>query len=254
MSPKGWGVDVSEVEKNPEDTAVPVTTDTEQKPKPPEDKMIFIDIFGSINRSLTKLIHSSVRADVKDSDRHRLFVSFSSGGGSVDECYHIDALLGSWNFPSVAVCGSTNASASTILIAKRDLRLAYPVSRFMLHDMHCCNDGSIAEIEDRLRSSKELRARIVDTYVEQIGLTKKEVERIISKDTWFSATEALNLGDKGLIDGIITKTLGQFKFEILMRNNIRKVVDLHKDDYTSVRDLTVQIATTPVSETEETKA
>lgn len=251
----GWNNNVIDMKKKEEvePATVPAPEGTAvEAPKPPEEKMTHLDIFGPISRDTIKPIHSALNVNTKDEDRQRLFLTFSSNGGQIDPALFIDSLIETWPLPSVAVCGSMNASAATFLIAKRDLRLAYPNSRFMLHDSKGINDGSILEQEERLRSHKDMRQRIMDIYIDFVGLTKKEVERIVAKDSFFNAMDAMNLGTKGLIDGIILKNLGRFKFEVLMHNGVVKTIDLHKDDYIQVRDLTVEtVKGTAVNEVKE---
>lgn len=248
MSPRnGWGHQVSNevfmaVAQKTAATPLPPEQAAEIKneaaaPVPPEDKMIAIDVYGIINRDTAKSFANALNVAVKDEDRHRVLINLISPGGNVDNAIHIHGLLESWPQPSVAVSGSINASASTLLSAKCNLRLAYPNARFMLHDVSFHAEGSPAEVRERLRTNEELRAITVESYMEYCGLTKKEVERIYAKDTWLNASEAMHLGTKGLIDGIILKNLGRYKFQIMMREGIVKVVDLHKDDFIEIRSL-----------------
>ena len=222
---------------------VPSTVEGDGQPKTepeePKRQMIFIDLFGTINRNTPKEIISKLRPDLEFKKSHRIFMSISSPGGSLLDSQFIDSVLKSWPHDTVMVAGSRNSSGATYLLAKAPLRLAYGNARFMMHDMWSCNDGSIREVEDRLEDAKAARAEYVESYIEHIGLTKKEIEKIMQRDTYFGAIEALNLGTKGLIDGIIIKMLGDFKVEIYMRGGIRKTVDLHDDSYIDVRDLTV---------------
>lgn len=207
--------------------------------KPPEPKMIVLDVYGPINRETVKQTNAALGVTVKDSDRHRLITNFSSGGGQISAAFNVENIIAAWPMPSVGISGSLNASASTLMSCQRDLRLAYSSARFILHDAFAGMDGSPIQIKEQLRDFEEVRNAAIEAYMLHIGLTKKEIERIVSKDTYFNAMDALNLGTKGLIDGIIIKNLGQFKFEILMRNNVIKVVDLYNDDFIAIKDLTV---------------
>ena len=253
-----WGLRVIDGKKKEEvvieekvEVTPPVEGEGEKKePEPPKREMAFFDVFGEIRRDLTKQLTGLLRPGVETDKMKRLYISFSSGGGGLVAAYYIDDLLSTYGAPSVAICGSMNASAATLLICKRNLRLAFPNARFMLHDAFSINDGTVAQQREVLRNYEEVRGNFVQDYMDYIGLTKKEAERIMVKDTYFNAHDALNMGTKGLIDGIILKQLGDFKVEIAMRGGVIKTVDLHDDDFIAVKDTTVETATQPVKAAE----
>lgn len=248
MSPRnGWGHQVSDdlylaVAKKTADTPLPAEQAAEIKneaavPVPPEDKMIEMDIYGRIGPDTVKPFIKALGVGVKDDERHRVMINLISPGGGVSSAFHIHALMDAWPADIVSISGSINCSASPLISVKANLRLAYPNARFMLHDMRGVNDGSVSEQEERLRDHKDQRQLYADVYMNHIGLTKKEFERLMTRDHWFNASEAMHLGTKGLIDGIILKNLGRYKFQIMMREGIVKVVDLHKDDFIEIRSL-----------------
>lgn len=223
---------------------VPATTDEPAAETPPAEevveKMIQMNVTGVIGNGTFAEYITRLGPSVAKKDRHRVMMVMSSRGGSVSATFAALDVLAAWPEPTVVIAGSLNASAATLFIAAAPLRLAFPNARFMLHDSRSCNDGTIAEQEETLRVHKEERVIWTQLYQDYIGLTKKEIERIVVKDTFFNAHQALELGTKGLIDGIILKLLDGFKYEILMRNGIRKVVDLHNDDFNQIKDLTVE--------------
>lgn len=248
MSPRnGWGHQVSDdiylaVAKKTADTPLPAEQAAEIKneaavPVPPEDKMIELDIYGRICSDTVKPFIKALGPAVKDDERHRVIVNLMSPGGGVSSAFHIIGLMQAWPADIVAISGSQNCSASTTISATANLRLAYPNARFMIHDMRGMNDGTSADQEERLRDHKDLRQAYAEVFMDHIGLTKKEFERLMMRDHWFNASEAMHLGTKGLIDGIILKNLGRYKFQIMMREGIVKVVDLHKDDFIEIRSL-----------------
>lgn len=247
MSPRnGWGHQVSDdvfmaVAEKTAKTPLPPEQAAEIKneaavPVPPEDKMIEMDIYGRIGPDTVKPFVKALGPSIKDDDRHRVIVNLISPGGGVSSAFHIIGLMEAWPEDVVAISGSQNCSASTMISAAANLRLAYSNARFMIHDMKGMNDGSIVEQEERLRSHKDQRQAYAELFMDHIGLTKKEFERLMARDHWFNASEAMHLGTKGLIDGIILKNLGRYKFQIMMREGIVKVVDLHKDDFIQIRD------------------
>lgn len=204
------------------------------------EKMIQINVIGSIRSGVFSDYLNRLGPTVGNKERHRVMMAISCYGGDVSASLAALDILSVWPQPTVVIAGGLNASAATLFIAHGSLRLAFANARFMLHDSVSVNDGTITQQEERLRNHKEERNLAMQVYQDYIGLTKKEVERIVFKDTYFNALQALELGTKGLIDGIILKLLDGFKYEILMRNGIRKIVDLHNDDFNQIKDLTVE--------------
>lgn len=236
-----------------------------EEEKVPERKLEWIDIYNHIDRSLAKdvniqinnflnnrkeanpftppnipqLNNSPVSDKQKEPKYNRLIVSLCSNGGSAYYGYLIDDLIKCYPSESIALCGGLNCSMATLLIAKRDLRLAWPNARFMIHDSWSYSEGTVYQIKEDLREYEDIRNRVLQDYMDYIGLTKKELDRILMKDTYFNGLDALNLGTKGLIDGIIIKALGDYKYIIRMRNDVQKTIDLYNDDILSIKDLTL---------------
>ena len=79
--------------------------------KPPEPKMIVLDVYGPINRETVKQTNAVLGVTVKDSERHRLITNFSSGGGQISAAFNVENIIAAWPMPSVGISGSLNASA-----------------------------------------------------------------------------------------------------------------------------------------------
>lgn len=251
---RGWGGKIIDIHRKKKDgdkaEATEEKKDGEDKPEePPKKEMLFVDVFEGIGRGLVRTTAAALRNNEVAEKAKRVFISISSGGGNVNDSLSFIDTMKAWPQPHVYIAASFNASAAVDMIMTGDLRLAYPNARFMQHDMGAGAHGSVDEMEEKLRDSKELRQVLLNMAMEYVGLTKKEAEKILlSNDKYMNAVEAMNLGTKGLIDGIIIKALGDFKYVIRMRDNIEKTIDLYADDYNEIRDLTKERALNPVTE------
>ena len=240
----GWGtlesLKAKEKEAKKEEETDEVEKEVEEeKPEVPKRKLNFVTIYGQIRRDTLNNVITSNPIGTEPDKQNRFHVSINSHGGCVTTSLNIIDWFKSQPKEAIAVCGGRNSSAATLIISAMNLRLAYPSSRFMMHDMISTADGTNADLKSRMRDVQDIRDQLIQAYVENVGLTRKEVERIIDHDNFFNATEALNLGTKGLVDGIILKHLGDFKMEIMMRDGIIKTVDLIDDDLIGIKDLAV---------------
>ena len=70
----------------------------------------------------------------------------------------------------------------------------------MIHNVTAFVQGEIKDIESALQLMKNLQKNSIDAYVKQTGLTEKVIVEMMNKETWMTATEAL---DKKFITEII---------------------------------------------------
>lgn len=211
----------------------------------PSEKMTQITIQGDINPSQYAQYHAQLSPFVNNNDRHRVLINICSLGGSIHTSFLLCDIFNAWPAEKACIAGGLNASAATFIISQCNLRLAYPHARFMFHDIAHSMKGSSSEFDETARYLKDVRTDITGLYQDHIGLTKKEADRILNGRNYYNAQHALELGTKGLIDGIIVKLLPGFRYEIIMRGGVRKVVNLACDDFNDIRNLTVDAIKNP---------
>lgn len=132
--------------------------------------------------------------------------------------------LRSFDVPVTIISRSTNASANTRLPLTSDfVRLCYDSSVFIFHNTRFHNEGSIEEIENGYKNNLETIAYKTKQFMEQIGLTSRQVRKFDGKDYTVRAEEALMTGTKGIVDGIIVKDFRDGRFIIRTRDGLKEI-------------------------------
>ncbi|MGL4383475.1 MAG: ATP-dependent Clp protease proteolytic subunit, partial [Bacilli bacterium] len=203
-----------------------------------EKKELFneIDIYGSIDSHSLQSMMRSLNSNMEDKKRSRIKLTIVSSGGSVDHLNSMIGLLKSWSKPIVVITNGPNASCAIDLINTGDIRLCYRGSRFMVHNTSFYSMGDDKQLAKDLKHALEEQNSWKKAFMDATGLTNKEFDKLIIGENWLNTTDALNLGTKGLIDGIILRHLEGHKVEVLMRGDVVKVIDLYNDDLDKVKE------------------
>jgi ATP-dependent Clp protease protease subunit len=107
--------------------------------------------------------------------------------------------------PDIAtICIGQAASMGSLLLAAgaKGKRFALPHARIMTHQPSGGFQGQASDIEIHAREILLLRQRLNEIYVRHTGRTLEEVEAVMERDTFMSATHAMEFG---LIDEVIEK-------------------------------------------------
>ena len=86
------------------------------------------------------------------------------------------------------------ASMTFVFMLAADRRVAAKNAMFMIHGPSGRPTGTIAQVESGLESMRIARAQMKQIIVDRTGQSEEVVEGWLSRDTWFSAEQALQLG------------------------------------------------------------
>ena len=132
-----------------------------------------------------------------------LFV-INSPGGSVDAGFAILDQVRMISSPVTTLVTGLAASMGSILslCAAPKRRFATPNARIMIHQPRVMGviQGQASDLTIQAEEIAKTRKQIVDFYVEATGKKAAEIDKVIDRDRWFSAPEALKFG---LINGIV---------------------------------------------------
>jgi len=94
------------------------------------------------------------------------------------------------------VCIGQAASMGSFLLAAGEpgLRVALPNARIMVHQPSGGARGMASDIEIQAREILRMRSRMNDLYVKFTGRTLEEIEKVMDRDTFLEADEALKFG------------------------------------------------------------
>jgi ATP-dependent Clp protease, protease subunit len=142
--------------------------------------------------------------ELTDPGKPILFV-INSPGGSIDAGFAIWDQVQMITSPVTTLVTGLAASMGSILslCAAPKKRFATPNSRIMIHQPRIMGviQGQATDLSIQAEEIAKTRKQIVDVYVKATGRTADEIDKVIDRDKWFSAEEALKFG---LINGIVT--------------------------------------------------
>lgn len=133
-----------------------------------------------------------------------LFV-INSPGGSVDAGFAILDQVQMITSPVTTLITGLAASMGSILslCAAPKKRFATPNARIMIHQPRISGviQGQATDLSIQAEEISKTRKQIVEMYVGATGKKAEEIDKVIDRDRWFSAQEALKFG---LIHGIVS--------------------------------------------------
>lgn len=182
-----------------------------------------VNIFGVIKEEDIRTVCNLIRAN---KDRLPINVYIASNGGNVPAGMVIIDVLESMCVPVTWIFQGFCASMAVSIAQNfNQLRLAYPHSRLMCHDFSFTVSGRMVELENQKIMSSETEVEMIDRYAKVVGMPHKEVKKkLFSTDVLMNTETALNLGENGLIDGIIFSDFGDGVYLCKTRHGF-KVVD-----------------------------
>lgn len=177
-----------------------------KKDQPPLlDKMLktrTILISGEINKELAeRVIRQLLILEQEGDDPIRVFID--SPGGDADAGF---AIFDTIRFvkPEVIMVGVglvASAGALILLAGKKEQRLAFPNSHYLIHQPLSGIRGVATEIEIHAREIEKMRGRINKLISEETGKPIEEVEKDTDRDYWLGAEDAVAYG---LVSRIVT--------------------------------------------------
>lgn len=154
--------------------------------------------------SANEVINKLWYLDIKEPGKPILLV-INSPGGSVDAGFAIWDQIQMIKSPVTTLVTGLAASFGSVLgiAAARGRRYATPNSRIMIHSplLSGVMQGQATDLEIQAREILRTRAILIDLYAKATGKAREVIEKVMDRNTWLTAQEALELG---VIDKIVT--------------------------------------------------
>ncbi len=157
-------------------------------------------LFGEITMSLAASVCAQLMALAKlGSDPIRLVIN--SPGGHVESG---DTIFDTIRFvePEVQVLGTgwvVSAGALVYIAARKQNRLAFPNTRFMLHQPLGGVGGPASDVEIEATQILAMRERLNRLMAEATGQSLERIRKDTDRNHWMSASEAVEYGLVGRI-------------------------------------------------------
>lgn len=144
-------------------------------------------------------------AEIKESKAERLNIQINSPGGSVTEGAAIAAFLKGYNKPVNTSGFGLVASIATKILLAGDVVSMAKGSYFMIHQPWAAIGGQAEDLRQTAGLLDKMKAELIDVYLQKIyengrlidgseEKTKKQLEKWVENETWFSASEAYEAG------------------------------------------------------------
>nr|WP_283243260.1 head maturation protease, ClpP-related [Zhenpiania hominis] len=128
----------------------------------------------------------------KESDE-KLTVMINSGGGSVMAGQEIYSMLRERDDVEIKVQSLAGSAASVIAMA--NTCEISPVAMIMIHNVSMWGvNGDYHEMQKNAEILRQMNAALASSYVNKTGKSKEEILRLMDRETWLTANQALEMG------------------------------------------------------------
>lgn len=157
-----------------------------------------IRVFGTIGTSFNGDQFAKDLASM-DGKYDTLDLHINSPGGDVTQGYSIISVILTMKTPiNVYVVGIAASMAAVIAICGKNVYM-YDYSRLMIHDPYFVGKET-EKLTDKEKNALSYFKSSLQTILSRRGKKQKEIGELMTKETWFDAENAKEMG---LIDGII---------------------------------------------------
>lgn len=140
----------------------------------------------------------TVREAIAESDIP-LVIRLNSPGGDVFEGISIYNLLKNSEREITVEVTALAASAASVIAMGADKLVMCKGSSLMIHEASSWAFGNKSDIQKTLSALETVDKSLIDIYQSKTSLSEKEINDLLTKESWFTAQEAV---DKGFADEV----------------------------------------------------
>lgn len=205
--------------------------------------MNYIDIKGQVVPSGNEWIYEwygiqatspkQVIRALKNANGEPVTIKINSGGGDVFAgCEIYNELKNYSGEVSIEIHGLCASIASVIAMAGK-CKMS-PLAEIMIHNVSTNTSGDYRDMEHTAEVLKKANKTIANAYVLKTGMKAEEVYKLMDKETWFTADEALEIG---LIDEIL---YSDEKVDKQLLNSLKNSAITFCNNIESINDIALQ--------------
>lgn len=197
-----------------------------------------IDVRGDIIENDDKWIYdwlewdSTCPNDIKNALQtmpagDKLIVNVNSGGGSVMAGQEIYSLLHGRQDVEINIQSLAGSAASVIAMA--NICKMSPVATIMIHNVSMSGaSGDYHDMQKNAEVLKTMNSALAEAYVAKTGKTKDEILKMMDKETWITASQALEMGFIDEVEELQTQMTNSIN-GIRLTEEIRQQVTKEKE-------------------------
>lgn len=201
----------------------PITMDDDEEgpsipfifPKPPStnlctlnnriffnDDITYESVFG-LNRELRALDDKLyLFANIHRTEPMPIYLHITTYGGMIHAAFSVVDCIKSLRSPVYTVVDGFVASAGTLISLAGEKRYMQPNAYMLFHELRSGFWGKMSDIDQEYCNLKKIMDHLTDYYTRNTPLTKKTLEKLLTKDAVWNVQECL---EKGVITEIYTK-------------------------------------------------
>lgn len=142
-------------------------------------------------------------------------IRMNSGGGDVFAASVIRSILMEYpGLVTVRIDGLA-ASAATVVATAGDVIRMQDTAYWMIHDPIALVYGNIELFKQMLDTLKTIKDGILDAYAVRTEMSREKLSKLMTAETWFSASEAR---DAGFVDEVIVEKKKKKSTDNMMQN------------------------------------
>lgn len=121
-------------------------------------------------------------------------VYINSYGGSVAQGFSIYNQLKNHPAKVRTICNGFACSIASVIFLAGDERIMQGASLLMIHNPFCMTMGNADELRKTADDLDKMAQVSIDLYCQATGLDESTIKDMMDKETWLSASDALDLG------------------------------------------------------------
>ena len=165
-----------------------------------KERIIFLT--GPIDDNIASLICAQLLFLESENPKKEISFYINSPGGIVWSGLAIYDTMQYISPEIMTICIGQAASAGSLLLTagSKDMRFSLPNSRIMVHQPSGGYQGQVTDIEIHTNEIKKTKEKLNQIYSKHTGKKIEEIEKVMERDRYFSADEAIKFG---LIDKVV---------------------------------------------------
>lgn len=157
----------------------------------------------------------------------KLIVNINSGGGSVMAGQEIYSLLHGRQDVEIHIQSLAGSAASVIAMANT-CKMSL-VATIMIHNVSMSRaSGDYHDMQKNAEILKTMNSALAEAYVAKTGKTKDEILKMMDKETWITASQALEMGFIDEVEELQTQITNSI-YGIRLTEEIRQQVTKEKE-------------------------
>ena len=157
-----------------------------------------VQVSGPVGSKLAYDVNRQILALAKTDEKKPIYLFIDSPGGEINSGFSIydTARFVAPEIYTVVVGLAASMGSLIALCAKKENRLGFPNSKFLIHQPLISGviQGSASEIDIHARDIVKTRERINQLYAKETGHSIESIREATDRDNWMTAEEAKTFG------------------------------------------------------------